>query len=74
MKVTLEAARVNSGMTQEKAASLLGISRRSLQKYESYEMSPRVDLAIKMSKIYNCELGDFIFLKQNIALSDEEGA
>ena len=43
MKVTLEAARVNSGMTQEKAASLLGISRRSLQKYESYEMSPRVD-------------------------------
>lgn len=73
MKVTLEAARVNSGMTQEKAALLLGISRRSLQKYESYEMSPRVDVAIKMSEIYNCELGDFIFLKQNIALSGKRG-
>lgn len=68
MKVTLEAARVNSGMTQAQAALMLGISRRSLQKYESYETSPRVDLAIKMSKIYNCELGDFIFLKQNISL------
>lgn len=63
MKVTLEAARVNSGMTQTQAALMLGISRRSLQKYESNEMSPRVDLAIKMSKIYNCELGDFIFFK-----------
>lgn len=66
MKVTLAAARVNSGLTQAQAALMLGISRRSLQKYESYEMSPRVDLAIKMSKIYNCELEDFIFLKQNI--------
>lgn len=68
MKVTLEAARVNSGMTQEQAALMLGISRRTLQKYEAHEVSPRVDLVIKMSKIYNCELGDFMFLKQNIAL------
>ena len=27
----------------------------------------KIDLAIEMAKLYNCTLGDIIFLQQNIA-------
>lgn len=35
--------RVNVGLTQEQAASLLGVTLRTLQRWEADESSPRVN-------------------------------
>lgn len=67
MRLTLKAARVNSGLEQKEAAEKLGISRDSLRSYEKYKKSPRIDLAVKMAQLYNCTLADIIFLQENIA-------
>ena len=67
MRLTLKAARVNSGFSQKEAAEKLNISRDSLRFYEKYKKSPKIDLAIEMAKLYNCDLADLIFLQKNIA-------
>ena len=67
MRLTLKAARVNSGLEQKEAAEKLGISRDSLRSYEKYKESPKIDLAIRIAKLYNCSLSDLIFLQDNIA-------
>nr|DAW27990.1 MAG TPA: Helix-turn-helix XRE-family like protein [Caudoviricetes sp.] len=67
MRLTLKAARVNSGLEQKEAAEKLGISRDSLRSYEKYKKSPKIDLAIRIAKLYNCSLSDLIFLQDNIA-------
>lgn len=67
MKLTLKAARVNSGLSQKEAAEKLNISRDSLRFYEKYKKSPKVELAIKIAQLYNCSLDDLIFLHPNIA-------
>lgn len=70
MRVSLQAARINAGYTQKSAAEKLGISKESLRFYEQYKQSPKIDLAFKIAKLYKCEIGDIIFLKDDIALSD----
>lgn len=67
MRISLQAARINAGLTQKEAAKKLGISRECLRFYEKYKQSPRIDLAFKIAKLYNCNIGDIIFLKNNIA-------
>lgn len=67
MRLTLKAARINSGLSQKEVAEKLGISRDSLRFYEKYKKSPKIDLAIKMAQLYNCTLSDLIFLQNNIA-------
>ena len=67
MKLSLKAARVNSGLSQKEAAEKLNISRDSLRFYEKYKKSPKIELAIKIAQLYNCNLDDLIFFQENIA-------
>lgn len=67
MRMTLEAARVNVGLSQTAAAKALKITEETLRAYEKYRKSPRVELAIRMTEIYKCGLSDLIFLKEDIA-------
>lgn len=67
MRVTLEAARVNAGLSQKDAAKMLNISPDSLRFYEKYQKHPKIDLAYKMAELYKCTIGDIIFLPDKSA-------
>lgn len=51
-KISLAAARVNAGLTQEDAAKLIGISKASLQNYEAGKTVPRVTMCRKIEEVY----------------------
>ena len=59
--ITLEAARVNAGLTQEKAAELLGISKYTLINYELGKSFPNVPMIKKLEDLYGFEYKDIFF-------------
>lgn len=58
--ISLEAARVNAGYTQSKAAIKLGISVKTLQNYEKGITFPTTQKAKEMAALYNFP-EDYIF-------------
>lgn len=67
MAMTPKAARINAGMKQKEAAKELGIGRNTLSGYENGTAIPKLDVAIKMAKLYGCSLDDLIFLPSDCA-------
>lgn len=63
LKITLAAARVNKGYTQEEAAKKFGISKSTLGKYERLKNSPNIELAERMAKEYGFERDNIIWIK-----------
>lgn len=61
INITLEAARVNAGYTQEQAASILGVSRSTIINWENGKTIPGIPSMHKMSQLYGIPL-DCIFL------------
>lgn len=64
-KVTLEAARVNAGLSQAEASKKIGISRGSLIKYEKNEKSMTVDMLKRICEVYKVPLGCISFLSES---------
>ena len=60
--ITLKAARVNKGLTQKKAAELLGISEYTLMNYEKGKSSPYVHVLKKIENLYEVPYHKIIFL------------
>ncbi|WP_298607364.1 helix-turn-helix transcriptional regulator [uncultured Veillonella sp.] len=60
--VTLKAARVNAGLTQKKAAKMLGISEFTLINYEKGKSSPDVHTLKKIENLYGVPYHRIIFL------------
>lgn len=56
INITLEAARVNAGYTQEQAASNLGVSRSTIINWENGKTIPRIPSMHKMSQLYGIPL------------------
>lgn len=52
MGISLKAARVNAGLTQEMASKLLGISQTTLVSYETYKSYPKEPIVKKIVEIY----------------------
>ena len=69
MSMTLKAARVNRGLNQEEAAKMLGISRTTLQAWETYKSYPTVAQLPAIESTYNVKYDDIIFLPSDYALS-----
>ena len=69
MKISLKAARVNAGLTQDEAIKALKISKNTLVSYEKYRTSPDINLAKNIAKLYKVEVTDLIFLRNDCALS-----
>lgn len=59
--ITLKAARVNAGYTQAKASKLLGVSTSTMSAWENGETMPRINMAVKMAKIYNTPIEQIKF-------------
>lgn len=60
--MTLKAARVNAGLTQKKAAEMLGISEYTLINYEKGKSSPDVHVLKKIENLYGVPYHRIIFL------------
>lgn len=69
MKITLEAARVNAGLTLEDAAKTLGITKNTLISYEKYRTIPNMAIGMAMASLYGASVDNLIFLPKHCALS-----
>lgn len=65
-RISLKAARVNSGLSQNEAAKRLGISRATLQNYESGNTVPDILMSRKIEEVYGFP-ADFIFFGMSTA-------
>lgn len=66
MNITLEAARVNKGLTQKEAAELIGVSKDTLSNYERGKSYPDIPVLKKIEEIYGISYNNIIFLpKEN---------
>lgn len=54
----LEAARTAKHLTQEQLAALVGVSLRAYKTYEAGERLPRVDVAIRIARIFGATVED----------------
>lgn len=61
LRITMEAARVNAGLFQQEAATLIGVSRATLQNYESGKTVPTWETAKKIAQAYNFPMEHIFF-------------
>lgn len=61
-RVSLEAARVNAGLTQDEAAKKIGVSKKTIVNYEKGYSVPNWNIVMKMAEVYSVPIG---FLKLN---------
>lgn len=64
MAITLKAARVNIGLTQEDAAKALNISKGTLINYEKYRTKPDIETSKQIAALYNTTIDELIFFNQ----------
>lgn len=64
MAISIKAARVNAGLTQEEVAKALKKSKNTIVSYEAYTSSPDITVAIAMAELFGMPLGDIIWNKE----------
>lgn len=64
-----QAARMAAGITQERAAELIGCSVRSIAAYEQGERIPFDDVVVRMTEYYNAPFLGVQHLRQNTELA-----
>lgn len=62
MPITLKAARINKGYSQEDAAKAIGVSSDTLSNYERGKSYPDVPILKKIEELYEIKYEDIIFL------------
>lgn len=72
MLLTLKAARVNKGLTQDIVAKQLGITKGTLVNYEKYRTIPDISIAKRMASLYGVSVESLIFLPEDCALSTNQ--
>ena len=61
MEMTLKAARVNAGLTQNEAAKMVGTTKTTISNYERYLSKPSIERAQKLASAYGCTVNDLKF-------------
>lgn len=62
MQMTLKAARINVGYTQEQAAEKIGVSSDTISNWERGKCFPGVPMLKQIEKVYGVPYNDIIFL------------
>jgi DNA-binding XRE family transcriptional regulator len=62
MKLTLKAARVNAGMTQEEVAKELKKSKNTIVNYENGKSTPDMKTGKALAALYGLSIDDLNFL------------
>lgn len=65
LKISLKAARVNTGLSQKRVANTLGISNKTLSSWENGDTFPSAKYIALLCKLYNVSYDDIIFLPTN---------
>ena len=61
-KISLKAARVNAGLSQEEAASQVGVSRQTITNYETGKTAPDIKTLRKLADLYAVNINRISFL------------
>lgn len=64
MQLTLKAIRVNKGLSQEQAASRIGISVDTLSNYERGKSFPDIPILKKIEEVYDIKYENINFFVQ----------
>jgi DNA-binding XRE family transcriptional regulator len=64
MPISIKAARVNAGLTQEEVAKALKKSKNTIVSYEAYTSSPDMNVGLAMAKLFNMSVDDIIWEKE----------
>ena len=62
MKITLKAARVNAGMTQEEVAKKIKKSKNTIVNYENGKSTPDIETGKALAALFGCSVDDLNFL------------
>ena len=63
MAISLKAARINAGKTQEEVGKHAGKSKMTIRSYESYKSTPDIETAIKIAEFYGMNVDDIAWTK-----------
>lgn len=69
MKITLRAARVNVGLTQDEVAREVKKSKNTIVSYEKGRSTPDIETGKALARLYGVSVDDIIFLPNDCALS-----
>ena len=69
MRISLKAARVNAGLTQDEVAKSLNKSKNTISSYENGKSIPDMVTGKALAKLYNTSIDDLIFLPTDCTLS-----
>ena len=58
MQLTIRAARVNRGFTQEKVAKELGVSKKTVSSWEKGKTMPRISMVEPLCNLLNVKYDD----------------
>lgn len=67
MKITLKAARVNAGLTQDEVAETLKKSKNTIVNYEKGRSTPDIETGKALATLYGLSVDDLIFLPNDCA-------
>ena len=62
-KISLAAARVNAGLTQDDVARVLRVGKQTIVSWEKGKSEPKMSQSRQLSELYNMPL-DYIFLSE----------
>lgn len=69
IKITLAAARVNAGLTQEEAAKKIQVTKQTILNWEKGKVTPSFANVAMLSDIYGIPI-EYIFLSEESTLSE----
>ncbi len=58
MAISIKAARVNAGLTQNEVAKHLNLSKNTIVSYEAYRTTPNIETSKAMAKLYGLTVDD----------------
>ncbi|MDY4739379.1 helix-turn-helix transcriptional regulator [Absicoccus porci] len=64
-RMTLKAARVNAGMTQEDLAEAIGVHRQTVAKWEENPQLMSIETANKVCKVLNVKFHQIFFARES---------
>ena len=59
----IQQLRINNGLTQEKLAEMLNVSRQSVSKWEMEQSLPEVDKIVLMSKLFGVGTNEILSVR-----------
>lgn len=62
LQISLKAARVNAGLTQQDVAKAMSVTAQTISNWENGSQEPKLNQARKLSALYKLPL-DYIFTK-----------